>query len=189
MDVLTAFGLSASAGLNAYIPLLVIALAAKYTSLITLASPYDVLTDGWVIGAIAALTLIEGLADKVPAVDHLNDVVGTVVRPAAGAILFGAATSGAVTAIDPRLALLAGALTAGVTHGAKATARPMVTVSTAGVGNPVVSTVEDAASLLTSVVAILAPLLIGLAAAAFIALVLVWWSRHRRPSASGPAGP
>jgi hypothetical protein len=190
MDILTAFGLSASAGLNAYIPLLVIALAARYSTLITLVKPFDTLTDGWVIGVLLALVLVEGLADKVPAVDHLNDIVGTFVRPVAGAVLFGAAMSGAVTSLDPRLALLAGALTAGVTHGAKATARPIVTVTTGGIGNPVVSTLEDVASLLTSLVAILAPLLIGLAMAAFVALLLVWSSRRQRPTPSGtPAGP
>lgn len=179
-DVITAFGLSASAGLNAYIPLLVIALAARYTDLITLAPPYDLLTDGWVIGVLVVLLVVEVLADKVAMIDHLNDIVGTVVRPAAGAVLFGATLSGAVAEVDPRVGLIVGALTAGATHGAKATARPLVTTSTGGVGNPIVSAVEDVASLFTSIVALLAPLLLAVAFVVFLGMVGLAW-RRRRP--------
>ena len=85
--VLSAFGLSASAGLNAYIPLLVIALTARFTDLITLSAPFDLLTSAWVIGALVVLLVIEVLADKVPGIDHVNDLIGTFVRPAAGAVL------------------------------------------------------------------------------------------------------
>lgn len=185
MDILTAFGLSASAGLNAYIPLLALGLANRYTELVTLAAPFDALSDGWVLAALVVLLTVEVLADKVPAVDHVNDIIGTFVRPAAGAVLFGAATSGAVLQLDPRLALLAGALTAGATHGVKATARPAVTVSTGGAGNPVVSTLEDIAALTTSVAALVAPLLLGLAILAFAFLLALWWLRRRRPGAAG----
>ena len=186
-DILTAFGLSASAGLNAYIPLLLIALAARYTDLIQLAAPYDHLTDGWVIVGLTALLFVEALADKVPAVDHVNDILGTFIRPAAGAILFAATMSGAVTGVDPRLGLLLGAVTAGATHGAKATARPVVTATTAGLGNPVVSTIEDVTAFVTSIVAILAPLLIGVALVIFLVLVTGWWLRRPRPT-DGTAG-
>jgi hypothetical protein len=182
-DVLTAFGLSASAGLNAYIPLLVIALAARYTDLITLVPPYDVLTDGWVIGVIVVLLVVEVLADKVPMIDHINDIVGTVVRPAAGAIVFAAAMTGAISTVDPRLALILGAVTAGATHGAKATARPVVTATTGGIGNPVVSTLEDIAALLTSLLALLAPAMLALALVLFVALVLIGARRRRRGGA------
>src|SRR4030042_3602234 len=97
MEVLTglfaAFGLSASAGLNAYIPLLVVALMARYTNLITLTSPWDTLTNPWVIGVLVVLLLIEFFADKAPAVNHVNDAIQTFVRPAAGAIVFAASSN------------------------------------------------------------------------------------------------
>ena len=92
-NIATAFGLSASAGLNAYLPLLVVALAAKYSNLIKLNEPWDVMTSWWVIGALIVLLLIEMTVDKIPAVDTVNDIVQTVGRPIAGAILF-AASSG-----------------------------------------------------------------------------------------------
>jgi len=86
--VFSAFGLSASAGLNAYIPLLVIALLARFTDLIKLETPWDTLTSSWIIGLLIILSLIEFFADKVPAVNHANDAIQTFVRPVAGAIVF-----------------------------------------------------------------------------------------------------
>jgi hypothetical protein len=87
MDLLTgvfsAFGLSASAGLNAYIPLLVIAILARFTDLVKLNPPWDNLTNGWVIGLLLILSLVEFFADKIPAVNHVNDVIQTFVRPVA----------------------------------------------------------------------------------------------------------
>lgn len=181
-SVLSAFGLSASAGLNAYIPLLIIALTARFTSLITLPPPYDLLTSPWVIGALVVLLVIEVLADKVPGIDHVNDLIGLFVRPAAGAVLF-AGSTGAVTDINPVLAIILGILVAGSTHAAKATARPAVTVTTGGIGNPVVSLLEDVAALLTTLVAILFPLLIGVGAVLLGALVAYWYVRRRRRKA------
>ena len=100
-NVFTSFGLSSSAGLNAYLPLLIVALTARFTNLIELRPPFDWLTNPWVIGVLVVLLLIETVADKIPAVDHANDVIQTVVRPAAGAILF-AANSNAISNIHPR---------------------------------------------------------------------------------------
>lgn len=184
MDILanlaTAFGLSASAGLNAYIPLFILALVARYTNWITLSSPYDVLTNGWVIVALGVLLLVEFFADKIPVVDHINDVIGTLVRPAAGAVLF-AASTGAVQGMDPALAVVAGLLVAGSVHATKATVRPLVTASTGGLGNPVVSTIEDVASATVSIGAILLPLVFAiLVALGFVALWLVV-RNFRRP--------
>lgn len=180
--LLSAFGLSASAGLNAYIPLLIVALVGRFApSVVRLSAPWDGMTSWWVIGTLAVLTLIEILADKIPLVDHANDVLGTVVRPAAGAVLF-ASTTGTVSYLDPNVALILGLFVAGATHGAKATARPVVTATTGGLGNPIVSTIEDIASLFTSLVAIFMPIVIGLGAVVFL-LILVVWRMGRRPGA------
>jgi hypothetical protein len=176
-DILTAFGLSASAGLNAYIPLLIVALMTRF-GLIELQYPYNLIGSGWAIAALVFLLVVEILADKVPMIDHANDIIATFIRPTAGALLF-AGSTGTVEAMPPVLALVLGFLVAGATHSAKATARPVITASTGGVGNPVISLLEDIAALLTSLVAILAPLLIGLAALLFGALFLWWFSRRR----------
>ncbi|MFC2015310.1 DUF4126 domain-containing protein [Chloroflexota bacterium] len=174
LSVFTAFGLSSSAGLNAYLPLLVVALLARFTDLITLSSPWNALESWWVIGVLVILLLIEMLVDKVPAVDSVNDVIQTFIRPVAGAVLF-AASAGVISEAHPVLAMIAGLLVAGGVHAVKATARPIVTGTTAGTMNPVVSTVEDVASLVLAVMAIVVPIL-GLL---LFILVLVWFLRRR----------
>ena len=161
LNVFTAFGLSASAGLNAYIPLLVISLLAKFTNLIKLQAPWDTLTSWWIIGILVFLSAIEFFADKIPAVNHINDVIQTFVRPAAGAIAF-AASAKVLTDIHPILSLGAGLFIAGGIHAVKAIAvRPAVTATTAGVGNTPVSILEDVVSTILSIVAVILPVLIA----------------------------
>ena len=66
--IMSAFGLSASAGLNAYIPLLVVGVIAHYTNWIKLNTPYDLLANTWILILIGVLLIIEMLVDKIPAV-------------------------------------------------------------------------------------------------------------------------
>jgi uncharacterized membrane protein len=172
--IFTAFGLSASAGLNAYIPLLLVGLLARYTDLIHLNQPWDTLTSPWIILMLCVLVIIEMIADKVPAVNHINDLIQTVIRPAAGAIAF-AASANVVTDVSPVLALAAGLLVAGSVHVAKAGAlRPMVTATTGGVGNVPVSIAEDVVSTVLSFLAILLPLLIGTLLIILAAFIIYW---------------
>jgi hypothetical protein len=178
-SLISAFGLSAASGLNAYIPLLLVGLTARFTNWITLAPPFDLLTNEWVIGALVILLGIEFFADKIPLVDHANDVIQTFVRPAAGAILF-ASEAHVITQIHPVLALILGLLVAFGVHATKATARPIVTVATGGVGNPVVSTVEDVASVGITLMALLAPLLLLLSTIALVLGAYVVWSRRTK---------
>ena len=176
--LLTAFGLAASAGLNAYIPLLIVALLGRFTTWFTLNSPWDALSSWWVIGALALLTLIEFFADKAPAVNHANDVIQTFVRPAAGAVLF-AASAGAVSNINPIVAMVAGLLVAGSVHTVKAAAvRPAVTATTGGLGNIPVSLAEDAAAVFISIAAIVVPVVIA-AILIVITSLFVWWLWRR----------
>jgi len=177
MDVFTAFGLSASAGLNAYIPLLVVSLIARFTNLIELSDSWSTLESWWVIGLLVILSIIEFFADKVPAVNHINDIVQTFVRPVAGAIVFAASSS--VAEIHPVLAMLAGLLIAGGVHAAKAAAvRPAVTATTAGAGNVPVSILEDIVSTILSILAIVIPVLIA-AIVILATSLLIWWMWRR----------
>jgi hypothetical protein len=178
LNVLSAFGLSASAGLNAYIPLLVVALLAKFTTLIHLSKPWDALTSWWTIGILVLLSLIEFFADKVPAVNHVNDIIHTVVRPAAGAIVFAASTQ-AVTDLHPVLAIILGLFISGSVHTVKSVAvRPAVTAATGGAGNIPVSILEDVVSTVTSVLSVVLPVFVGIILILLIALVL--WFLIRR---------
>jgi hypothetical protein len=169
LELLTGAGLATSAGLNAYIPLLILGLHGRYTDMVNLPPPWAWLQNGWVVGILAVLLAVEFVADKIPVVDHLNDVVQTVVRPTAGGLAFGAAsTSETVTVSDPGaffssnqwVPILAGMVISLIVHSFKAAARPVVNLSTAGVGAPVASTAEDIVSVFLSFVAIILPFLI-----------------------------
>src|SRR5512139_1035107 len=116
--IFSAFGLSASAGLNAYIPLLVVGVVAHYTDLIKLTPPFDTLANPYILILLGILLIIEMLADKVPAVNHINDLVQTFVRPVAGAIAFAAGTN-VIHGISPVVALACGLFVAGGVHLAK----------------------------------------------------------------------
>ena len=160
-NIITAFGLAGAAGLNAYIPLLIVGILGKL-GVLTLGEPFNILTSWPAIIIIAVLLIVEVVVDKVPGADHLNDVIQTIVRPAAGAVLF-AANTGVVQGMDPTLALGLGLVMALSTHAVKAAARPVVNATTAGLGAPVVSALEDVTSATTSLVAIfLPPLLVVL---------------------------
>lgn len=161
LGIFSAFGLAASAGLNAYIPLLVVALMARFTDLIKLNPPYDTLSSWWIIGLLVILSLVEFLIDKFPAVNHINDfIVQTFVRPAAGALVF-AASANAVSDINPVLALALGLLMAGSVHAVKTTAvRPVVSAATAGLGNVPVSVAEDVTSTTLSIMSLVVPVVV-----------------------------
>lgn len=179
-NIFTAFGLSASAGLNAYLPLLIVALTARYTTLMQLNEPWSVLTNGWVIGVLVVLLLIEMTVDKIPAVDTLNDIIQTVGRPAAGAVLF-AAGSGVVGDLHPVLALIAGLILAGGVHAAKTAVRPAVTATTGGTGNWLVSLAEDLLAFISAILAILLPIFMVLMVI-FAFLLFFWWRSRRQAS-------
>jgi LPXTG-motif cell wall-anchored protein len=188
LEALTGTGLAASAGLNAYIPLLTMGLLARYSDLLDLPTGWQWLSNGWVIAILALLLAVEVVADKVPVVDHVNDVVQTVVRPTAGGLAFGAGSSSeTVTVSDPGaffgshqwVPIAAGVVIALCVHGVKAASRPVVNATTAGVGAPVASTAEDFSSVLLSVVAILLPILV-LFGLVLLVLGGAWVFRRRR---------
>ena len=187
LGILSGFGLSASAGLNAYIPLLIISLLGRFTDLITLSDPWNTLENGWVIGVLVLLSAVEFFADKIPAVNHVNDLVQTVVRPAAGAIAF-AANADIITDTNLVFSLVLGLLISGGVHAAKsAVVRPAVSATTGGAGNVPVSILEDVVSTMLSILSILIPILVAVFLVMFTAWV-VWmlWRRANRLSHHSP---
>lgn len=198
LEVLTGSGLALSAGLNAFIPLLAMGAIGRYTDLVTLPAEWQWLENGWVLIVLAVLLVLEVVADKVPAVDHVNDVIQTLVRPTAGGIVFAAGSSSQTPAItDPGefftsaavWPFVIGVVLALTTHLAKASGRAVVNLSTAGVGAPVVSTVEDVAAATMTLLAILIPILVVVFLVVLVWLAVVVRSRlARRPRARASDG-
>ncbi|MBG0561912.1 DUF4126 domain-containing protein [Actinoplanes aureus] len=194
-EALTGTGLAASAGLNAYIPLLTMGLLARYTEAISLPTGWSWLANGWTLVILSLLLAIEVVADKVPVVDHLNDMVQTFVRPTAGGLAFGAGSaSETVTVSDPGtfftshqwVPIVAGGLIALGVHAVKTASRPVVNATTAGFGAPVASTAEDFGSVAMSILAIVLPVLV-LIGLLVLLVGAVWVVRRRRRRKSGVA--
>jgi hypothetical protein len=179
--IMTAFGLSASAGLNAYIPLIVVGVIAHYTNWINLKPPYDLLANAWVLIVIGILLIVEMLADKIPAVNHINDIIQTVIRPAAGAIIF-AASAHAISNVHPVIAIICGLLVAGSVHVVKAAAiRPVVTATTGGTANVPVSIAEDIFATTLSILSVVIPVLVAVILIISVAFIIWWfWRRAQR---------
>ena len=157
VTLLSGIGLSSAAGLNAYLPLLVLALADRFSGAVELDQPYDLLSSPWGILLLLLLLPIELIADKVPRLDHLNDLVHTALRPAAGAVGFMAMASDG-DEVHLVVAMILGLLAAGAVHRYKTVNRPAITVRTRGIGNPFISIIEDAIVILVSVLAVFLPL-------------------------------
>lgn len=176
---LTGMGLSAAAGLNAYIPYLLVALLARFTDVVNLPASFSWVESNWSIAIGTILLITEFVVDKIPALDTVNDALGTVIRPASGAVVF-AATAAAANLDNsqwmtdhPWVGLVGGAIVAGIFHTGKAAARPVVNLGTGGLGAPVMSTAEDIASISMSLAAVFAPIL------ALVIMIAVLWLAWR----------
>ncbi|HEC33292.1 MAG TPA: DUF4126 domain-containing protein [Chloroflexi bacterium] len=189
LSLSTAFGLSTSAGLNAYIPLLTVALVDRLSDgLIDLRGPWVWLSSWWTIGVLAVLLVVEILVDKVPAADTANDIIHTVIRPAAGAILFAASTH--AIGLHPVLAAICGVILAGGVHTVKAGGRPVLTAITGGTANPIVSIIEDIVAAVGSFIAVVYPYLVLaflLLLALLVALLAIWRRRRSEVATRIPA--
>jgi Domain of unknown function (DUF4126) len=194
MELLTGFGLATAAGLNAYIPLLALGVLSRFTDLVTLPPGWAWLENGWVMTIVAILLAIEIVADKIPALDSVNDVIQTVVRPTSGGIVFGSGTAAETAAVtDPGafaqsgqwIPIAVGVVVALVVHLMKTTARPAANVATAGVAAPVLSTVEDFTSVGLVLLAVLLPVLVLVAVFA-VAWAGIYLIRRRRRSSQSP---
>lgn len=176
VQVAMGIGLAASAGLRAFLPLLVVGLAGRL-DVIPLSEGFAWLGGTPALIVFGVAVVAEILSDKIPVVDHVLDLVQVWIKPIAGAVMVAAV----LTELSPLqatvLAIMIGAPTAGAVHLLKAKARVISTVTSAGFANPVLSVLEDAGALVGSVGAIAVPLIALLVIA--VAIVLVGFARRR----------
>ena len=155
-----AIALAASAGLRAWLPLLLAGGLARI-GVLDLGESFSFLSSNKALILFGVASVIELVGDKVPVVDHALDVIGTPLRPAAGALL---AASVLGTVSDPLTALVlgtaVGAPSALVPHAAKTALRTVSTTLTGGLANPILSFLEDVITVVTFVLAILVPVLV-----------------------------
>ena len=174
MDVLTGLGLSGAAGLNAWLPAFAGALLTRL-GVVELGEPFDELSKTPAALILGVLTAADFIGDKIPVVDHVLHGAGTVIAPVSGTVLFTGETDASLI-----VSLVAGGSTAGAVHAARAAIRPVATVATAGIGNPMLSVIEDLGSGTLIAAAFLAPVLAVVLVIGVLVLALVLWRRRRR---------
>jgi hypothetical protein len=170
-----AAGLSWGSGLRLYLTVFMAGVMQRL-GLIHLPDTLAILSSPWVIGVAAALTILEFLADKVPAFDSLWDALHTFIRIPAGAVL----AAGAMGHADPALltvAALAGGTLAGTAHLAKAGTRALINLSPEPVSNVVTSSTEDGITFVGLLLAFFVPVLFLFMLAGFI--MLAGWALPR----------
>lgn len=183
LELVTGGVLAVSAGLNAYIPLLVLGLLSRFTELVQLPAGWAWLENEWTLGIVGVLLVIEILVDKFPVLDTANDVLHTVIRPASGGLVFSAGSqSDTVAVADPVQwvqsgqvwPFVLGVIIALIPHALKAVARPILNTVTAGLAAPITSTLEDIGAVLLAVLAVVVPVL-----ALVCVVLLMWWLVRR----------
>ncbi len=191
LELLTGAGLATAAGLNAYIPLLAVGLSARFLDWVQLPPAWAWLSNEWVMLVIGVLLVLEIVADKIPAVDSVNDIIQTVVRPTAGGILFGTGTASETVAVtDPAsfftsnawVPVAIGVLLSLTVHVGKTMARPAANAMTAGLAAPVLSGIEDLVSVVLTFLAIVLPILVivGIIGVLVGGIALIRRDRKRR---------
>lgn len=155
-SLLSGAGFSFSSGLNATLPLLVLALVDRVSSTVNLDGPYDAISSNLGILLLLLVLPIELVADKIPKLDHYSNLVHTVIRPLAGAFCFMAIASAENTP-NVWLAGFMGLAIAGAVHWWKLTTRPRITTATKGLGNPFISVLEDIIAIVVSIVSAFVP--------------------------------
>lgn len=181
--------LAAAAGLNAWMPLFLLGLADRLLAAFELPPGWSWLSSDLALWIIGALLVLEIVADKVPALDSVNDVIQSIIRPAAGGVAFGAGAGSQTIAVDDPgsfftgdtwVPVVVGVLIALVVHVLKATARLAANVTTGGLAAPVLSTVEDGTSFALAAAAIVVPVVAGILLLGLIVVAVLVLRRRRQ---------
>jgi hypothetical protein len=190
---LLGLALAASTGLNTFLPLLMLSVAAHFK----IVNAENLLNGhfAWIaspaaLTALGLATVVEVVGDKIPVVDHGLDTFGTIARPLVGAF----AAASVFVHSDPTTAALAGLVVGAPVafgfHAAKAGTRAASTATTLGVANPLLSTIEDFASFGLTAVGLMYPMLVPvlLVIAAFVMWRLFVKARKALGGMSGVLG-
>jgi hypothetical protein len=168
VSIALGIGLAAAVGFRVFLPLLVASIAA-YTGHLHLNESFSWLGSVTAITMLSVAALVEVLAYYIPAVDNLLDTVTAPLALVAGTLVSAAVIADMPPLIKWSTAIIAGGGVAAITQGVTTLVRAKSTAFTAGLGNPVVSTVEMVAAAIISLLALLAPL------AALALVVLICW--------------
>lgn len=170
LSILMGIGLSAASGFRIFIPFLVLSIAS-YTGNISLTDSFSWIGTLPALVTFGAATLIEIAGFYVPWIDNLLDTIASPAAVAAGIILTASVVTGMSPLLTWSLAVIAGGGIAGTIQALTGLTRATSSLTTGGLGNPAVSTVESGSSLTLSVIAVFIPFIAGV-----IVIVLFVWT-------------
>ncbi len=195
MDIATTYGLTyglaLASGVNAYLPLLAFAVAARWLHLYKVNPNFSFITQTWFLVVLAILALADLFADKIPGIDHVWDAIHTVIRPMAGAFVAAASdnrihvlpnttymgthmlTMGINLSLSLVIVMIIGGALALMTHLTKASTRVASTATTAGLLNIVLSIMEDVGVVITTLLSLFAPAVMFVVIILFILVFLL----------------
>ncbi len=184
LSICVGIGLSAACGFRVFVPILVMSIASLSGHL-TLAHGFEWIGTYPALVAFSVATCLEIAGYYIPWVDHLLDTIATPAAIVAGTV----ATASAVGDMSPflkwTLAVIAGGSAAGLVQSATVVTRGVSTLSTGGLANPLVATLELAGATITSVLAIVMPVL----AVAVVLVALFVVGRKVLRKSRAPASP
>jgi hypothetical protein len=173
LNISLGLGLAAACGFRVFVPLLVLNLAAR-GGYVGLAGNFEWIGSTPALITLAVATALEIGAYYVPWLDNLLDSVATPAAVVAGIVV----TASVVTGIDPylkwTLAVIAGGGIAGAVQAMTVGVRGASSLTTAGLGNPLLATAEIGGSALLAALSVVMPAL-----AAFAVLVLLVLAARR----------
>jgi hypothetical protein len=189
IEFIVGSSLAAAAGLNAWMPLFLLGLADRFVPAVELPTSWSWLSSDLALWIVGALLVLEIVADKIPALDSVNDLIQSIIRPAAGGVAFGAGASAQTVAVDDPasffssgswIPIVTGIAIALVVHVVKATARVAANATTGGLAAPVLSTAEDGASFILAASAIVIPVLAAILLVGLVVLAIMLLRRRAR---------
>ena len=175
MDFISTLAVSLGAswvsGINLYAAVATLGLLGRFAHL-KLPGELDVVTNWWVIGVALFLFVVEFIADKIPVVDSVWDVIHTFIRIPAGAVLAATAFGDFDRSVQV-IALLVGGSLAFSSHGTKAATRALINTSPEPVSNFVVSLAEDFLAIVSILLAVFLPVMVFFVIGAGLA-ISIW---------------
>ena len=158
LSLCVGIGLSAACGFRVFVPLLILSIEAR-TGHVALVPSFQWIGSDIALWAFAVATMLEIAGYYIPWFDHLLDVIATPAAITAGIIITASMVGGMSPFLKWTLAVIAGGGAAGLVHGTTAVTRGLSTATTGGIGNPFFATIELGSSVVTSTLAVFAPVL------------------------------
>ncbi|RED43525.1 uncharacterized protein DUF4126 [Winogradskyella eximia] len=182
LSIFLGIGLSASVGFRVFLPLFALSLAAYFN--------IWELNESWLwIGSTTAVitlgiaTVVEIVAYYIPVIDNALDAIAIPLATIAGTAVMVSTVADLSPVITWALAIIAGGGTAAAVKSSASATRLGSTVSTAGFGNPIVSTIETGTSIVMSIISIFIPIL-AIIVVLFIFYIIYKLYKKLRPNKS-----